>query len=808
VEKIRRLLPFLLLVSSLLACNLPVSISGRETQVVDSTAVSVVTLLPQLTPTPVPTPTPTPVPELRVVLGDDSLLSGDWEAALNEYQTALETSSDADVQIAARLGIGRTRYRMGDYLGAQEIIEELVAETDSSSFLAEAYFFLGEAYRAQDLYREAAEAYGQYLELSRGLIENYVQELRGDVLSAAGDYQGAISAYQSAIAAPRLGDALEIEVKLAQVYHLSGDLPTAIVAYQDIYSRTADEFTKAMLDWWLGQAYTEMGQLDKAYTAYQDAVENYPLSYDSYLALLELVEAGVPVSELDRGLVDYFAGQYGVAIAAFDRYLLNEPEDPGTALYYKGLSQSALGEHQGAMDTWEQLIQGYPDSDRWDDAWEQTAETLWFHQNHFRQASRTLLDFVSQAPVHPRAPELLFQAARISERGDQLDQAARTWQRVADEYPTSEQAVLALQLAGVTRFRQEDYDAAHPLFQRQLGLAADAGERSAALFWIGKTEQALGNDELAQAAWSQAAELDPTGYYSERALDILAGQEPFTPPLEYDFGVDLDAERAEAEDWMRTVFDLPVEIDLSGLGSMAEDPRLLRGDEFWNLGLYEEARAEFENLRLSVESDPINSYRLANHLLDLGLYRPAIFAARQVLTLAGMDDAATMSAPVFFNHIRFGLYYQDLIVAASQEFDFHPLLLFSVMRQESLFEGFVRSSAGARGLMQIIPSTGEEIAARANWPPDFTPEDLYRPVVSIYLGTDYLDRQRDFMDGDLYGMLAAYNGGPGNAFIWKELVPDDPDLFLESIRLEETRQYIRSIYEIFNIYRMIYDRTP
>lgn len=808
MDGLKKLLPGVLLMAVVLACNLPAPRLNEGTQPGDPVPPLEVTLLPTPTATPAPTPTSTPVPAARVVLGDQALFYGDWEAALREFQAALGSAPDADVRFAARLGIGRTYYLMGDYPAAQEILEELVAGADGSPSFAEAYFFLGEIYRAQELYHEAAEAYARYLTLRPGLIEGYVQELRGDVFSFAGNHPGAIAAYQSAIAAPRLGDALEIEIKLARAYQLSGDLPTAIVAYRDIYNRSTNDFTKAQLDWWLGQAYMELGQVEEAYAAYQDAVANYPLSYDSYLALLELVDAGVPVNELDRGLVDYFAGQYGVAIAAFDRYLLGEPEDPATALYYKGLSQSALGEHQGAMDTWNQLIQQYPDSDRWDEAWEEIAETLWFRQNRFRQASRTLLDFFAQAPTHPRAPELLFEAARIYERGDQLDEAAQTWLRVADEYPSADLAVRALFLAGVTRYRLEDYEGAHSLFQRQLGFASDPEQRSAALFWIGKTEHALGNEELARAAWGQAAELDPTGYYSERALDILAGQAPFTPPLAYDFGFDLEAERREAEDWMRTIFDLPEEVDLRGLGPLAEDERLRRGDEFWRLGLFEEARAEFEDLRLAVESDPVNSFRLVNHLLELGLYRPAIFAARQVLTLAGMDDAATMSAPIFFNHVRFGLYYRDLIIAASREFDFHPLFLFSVMRQESLFEGFVRSSAGARGLMQIIPSTGEEIAARANWPPDFTPDDLYRPMVSIRLGVEYLDRQREFMDGDYYGMLAAYNGGAGNASIWKEMVPNDPDLFLEVIRLEETRQYIKSIYEIFNIYRSIYDRTP
>jgi soluble lytic murein transglycosylase len=63
---------------------------------------------------------------------------------------------------------------------------------------------------------------------------------------------------------------------------------------------------------------------------------------------------------------------------------------------------------------------------------------------------------------------------------------------------------------------------------------------------------------------------------------------------------------------------------------------------------------------------------------------------------------------------------------------------------------------------------------------------------------------REQLDGDLYASLAAYNAGPGNAAAWKELAGDDPDLFLEVVRFQETRNYIRYIYEIYTIYRQLY----
>ena len=256
---------------------------------------------------------------------------------------------------------------------------------------------------------------------------------------------------------------------------------------------------------------------------------------------------------------------------------------------------------------------------------------------------------------------------------------------------------------------------------------------------------------------------------------------------------------------MRITFNLPTETDLSGLGTLASDLRVVRGTEFWELGLFDEARLEFEDLRDAVSASPENSYRLANYLLSLGLYRPAIFAARQVLTLAGLDEhASSLSAPPYFNHVRYGTYYADLIVPDAETYDLHPLFLFSVVRQESLFEGFVRSTAGARGLMQIVPATGSSIASAMGWPVDFDPEDLYRPYISIRMGSSYLDSNRKSLDGDMYAALAAYNAGPGNAAAWKALAGDDQDLLLEVIRFQETRDYIRFIYEIYTIYRTLY----
>jgi len=801
---------FALLVAISLACNLPgrlPSSSSNSRPQNEQPAKSLPTSTqPPLTPT-IP-PTPTPLPATRIQSGERACLDGDWDQAISEYQSAYQASAQPDIQAAALLGIGRTQQLAGNPQKAAESLNKLIQDYPQSTDLPSAYFSLGQAYMALERYSDAAEAFLNYMALRPGVVDAYILNLRGDALQAAGQFAEATNDYRAALQSPSFLDPTVVEIKIARTHALAGDYQTAIALYDEIYNQSTSDYTKAQMDFFKGQAFTALGQMDKAYAAYLDAVDNFPTSYDTYQGLIALVEANVPVDELNRGIVDYYAGQYGVALAAFDRYFQAGGAQLATARYYNGLTLRALGGYEDALKEWDKVIRNFPEDRLWDEAWEQKAYTQWSFMGEYDKSIKTLLDFVTSVPNHPRAGEFLFDAATVAERNGQLGMAADLFERVAREYPGYEKASRALFLSGICSFRKGDYEKSYTTFRSVLANANTFSERSSAYLWQGKAQAAMGDMEAAKAAWEQAAGIDPTGYYSERARDILRGLQPFSPPPAYDLAIDLNAEKAQAIEWMIATFDLQTAGDLSSPGPLMAEPRFIRGTELWRLGLFEEARMEFENLRKSLENDPANSFRLVNHLLDLGMYRSAILAARQILNLAGLDDASSMNAPIYFNHIRFGLYYSELIIPSAQKYNLHPLFLLSLIRQESAFEGFVRSTAGARGLMQIVPATGQEIAAGLNWPPDYTDDDLYRPLVSIVLGSDYLANWRDRLDGDLYAALAAYNAGPGNATEWQKIANGDPDLFLEVIRFEETRNYIRGVYEIFNLYRRIYSRAP
>lgn len=766
-----------------------------------------ITSTPEATITPTAGATPTPPPTARVDKGDQSFFNGDYENALIHYQIAIQDSPDPLIRAAAKWGEARTHFAEERYEESLASIQTLITEHPDSAHLGQAYFIQGLAYYRLGNYQSSADAWQNYLILRPGYLDAYVQELRGDALFDAQNYVEAVSAYTAAIQSPALGDDITLDLKVAKTDAKLGDYDSALALYDGITARAPNDYIKAQAAYESGLAYQALGRSEEALGKFRLSVENYPLSYYAYLSLVALLNAGAEVNDLDRGLVDYFYGEYAVAIERFDIYIAANPTNDGTASYYRALAYRDLGNYDAAIQNFSTFITSYPTHPNWGDAWGEKAFVEWYNLGSNTLGAKTLLDFVAAVPGSELSADYLMSVARIYERDAKYPEALQIWARVSNEYPGSEQASAAVFLAGIISYRNGDTVSALDSFNRSLTFSALAEDKARAYLWLGKAQQKLGNTEAAMNALREAQNRDPGGYYSERARDMLSERAPFASPVSTNLVLNIEDERKDAASWIRFTFNLPPETDLSGLGTLTTDLRIIRGTELWELGIYEDARLEFENLRLELElnKNAVDSYRLTNYLLDLGLYRSAIFAARQVLSIAGLDEhTESMMAPPYFSHVRYGLYYSDLVIPDAQTNNLDPLFVFSVMRQESLFEGFVNSSAGARGLMQVIPSTGAQIVSQLGWPANYDDKDLYRPDVSVAFGTHYLGNNRDLLGGDLYATLAAYNGGPGNSLEWKRLSGDDPDLFLETVRFEETRNYIRSIYEIYVIYRRLY----
>jgi len=133
-----------------------------------------------------------------------------------------------------------------------------------------------------------------------------------------------------------------------------------------------------------------------------------------------------------------------------------------------------------------------------------------------------------------------------------------------------------------------------------------------------------------------------------------------------------------------------------------------------------------------------------------------------------------------------------------------PLVLLAVIRQESRFQADALSTAGAVGLMQLMPRTAAETARREKLAKP-RKKDLTRPALNVRLGAAYLSRLVRGYGGDYFRAVSAYNGGETAVARWWEKADRDPAAFLERMSYRETRFYLRRVFlnllQYYRIYR-------
>ncbi len=226
----------------------------------------------------------------------------------------------------------------------------------------------------------------------------------------------------------------------------------------------------------------------------------------------------------------------------------------------------------------------------------------------------------------------------------------------------------------------------------------------------------------------------------------------------------------------------------------------MRGRELWDVSAYDEAIAEFDDLVSSNSDNALASYQLAIYFRGIGAYQNAIVAASYIIRNA---NVGTLDAPPYIARLRYPAYYLDVVQDVSARRNIDPLLMLSLIRNESLFDTYASGGAGEKGLMQVIPSTAEYIASQLQWA-NYQHNDLYRPYAGIEFGAYYLWEQLNRFDGNVIASLAGYNAGPGRAMTWLELSGGDPDQFMTAIDIDSTRGYVQRIYSYYNIYRALY----
>ena len=164
---------------------------------------------------------------------------------------------------------------------------------------------------------------------------------------------------------------------------------------------------------------------------------------------------------------------------------------------------------------------------------------------------------------------------------------------------------------------------------------------------------------------------------------------------------------------------------------------------------------------------------------------------------------ATLMEHPRYRELLFPTMYLSQVRSIAPHHNVPPEYVLGVMRQESRFESQATSSSNAKGLMQVIPSTGKWIAGERGIK-GFSVDDLYNVDNSIDFGSWYLRRMLDKFGQNKYLAAAAYNGGPGNLNKWLKRTPhDDIDVFVEHIPRYETRDYVKKVMQNYYVYRSI-----
>lgn len=645
----------------------------------------------------------------------------------------------------------------------------------------------------------SATAHYQAVVQHAPVLSRYAHEWLADALFAGGQYTAALQSYHNALAvAVTAGRQVYLWEKVALTQARLGHEAESLAAYDAILTIAKIPAYRARIMNQAALTAQAFGDLDEAYRRMQQLVAAYPRSDYAYQALIVLVEAGQPVDDMLRGLVDYYAHAYTPAVLAFTRVINAAEQTDGRPYYYMGLSYLEAGNYDEALRAFDAILAMPGDAYQGNALFAKARTRSAMGQR--AEAVRLYRSLAAQYPDHPQAAAALWKAAELLEAED-FAAAAQAYVDLAAQYPNDSGAPDARFHAGLLRYQHGDLLGAQEAWRDLVAWYPAAEQSQAARFWLGKTYLQLGETISATDVLSRAANLTPWKFYGLRAADLLAGREPFASsgPAPTPCG---PAAQQQAETWLANWIGISGTISSQLPPAIRQDARWQRGTRLLRLGHFEEGRTELDALRHATEDNALVQYQLSLALRDVSLYRSSIAAAFTVWRLSPAQDFTEL--PRFIGCLIYPLYYRDLVEPDALAEGFDPLVVYALLRQESMFQSGALSSAAAHGLMQVIPSTGEHIAQSMGWPPNYQTHDLYRPMVSVRFGVWYLARQRDAIGNNLIAGMAAYNGGPGNAARWWQAAQGDPDLFVELISLTETRTYVERIREHYAHYVWLY----
>jgi len=228
--------------------------------------------------------------------------------------------------------------------------------------------------------------------------------------------------------------------------------------------------------------------------------------------------------------------------------------------------------------------------------------------------------------------------------------------------------------------------------------------------------------------------------------------------------------------------------------AMRTRPGFVRAQKFYDLNLRFEGNREW-NWELRGMSD--------RELLAAAEY------ARKIELLDRTVNTADRTRTEHDFAQRFPMPYRDIMQRATDDVGLDMAWAYGLIRQESRFIMNARSSAGAHGLMQVMPATAKFVARKIGMT-DFSPSMMGDPNINILLGTNYMSMVLTDLDSSWTLASAGYNAGPGLPKAWRSSLsrPVEGAIFAETIPFTETRTYVKNVLSNATYYAALMSGRP
>ena len=628
---------------------------------------------------------------------------------------------------------------------------------------------LGRAARAIDAGDLAAGEWELMLARSRNVLTEY-QDFEGARLRVArGEYAAAAVEIAELRAAnpnsPLAGALAELAGDCSAAL---GDEEAAREAWQFALGASSDPARRRVLGMALIASRQRSGELDGGL----DAADLQALA-EASAEVEEIAEAGevLPESAVDRGDALLSRGRSALAVVAYREALGDElgAEELRHARFQLGVALFRLRKYGEALTVFAAL-EIDPEA------------RLWYARSLARSGriSEAIEAFEQLAPDAPTeiAIRARYLAATLLEGEDESAQAMHHYAQIAGNPDFPDQAQQALWRIGWSAWRTGEAKAARKHFERMARREPSALGALKPRYWAARAAEAMGRPRLGRSELLALARDWPLSYYGWRAQQRL--------------GQNSVASRDSGNPFVtRPVAPL--------------DPvRLRRAALLFEAGYPESVGFELEPLLGSSCAVP-DCVRLGSLLAGIGEYHQA-----QKLVVARFSSPLGQGLRSGYEELFWLAWppaYEELVRASAPESGrVDPALVWAIMREESGFRPGVMSSAGAMGLLQLMPETARRTAARVGADALEESELLFVPETNIALGSAYLDYLSERFPNQVSAVIASYNAGPNAVASWlrggEEVLEDD--VWVEEIPYTQTRSYVRRVLRSLHAYESFY----